>query len=196
MGEEPGVVAPSVAATAKRPEPLTGSEKLWQLALFITGALLILGILVWFGLSTDGGGLTSQVSESTEPVGGGTGTKETTTTNYADTVVIFALTLGGALILAAAFYGRLRELKLGGLTLGLGELPPDQQEKLDKKTEQVITRSTDDEDKQRVLKAAAQRLARERFYKQYWGVRPRLPEADLNRIAEDTAQEVLRATGE
>jgi len=44
--------------------------------------------------------------------------KVTDETDYADTVVIFALTAGVALALAGAFYGRLRSLKLGALELG------------------------------------------------------------------------------
>ena len=73
--------------------------------LVVLGSLLTVGVLIWFGLSTDDGGLKSKVTTVTEPVGQtASGTKTTTTTDYADTIVVFALTSGAALVLAGAFY--------------------------------------------------------------------------------------------
>jgi hypothetical protein len=63
--------------------------------------------------------------------------KRTSETDYADTVVIFALTAGAALALAGAFYSRLRSLKLGALELGFVK----------------------DEDKQTAKDAAASKIA-------------------------------------
>lgn len=106
------------SATTKLPAALTPAEQRWSGMLVALGIVLIVGVTVWFGLSTDNGGLKSKVSVVPEPVGqSAAGTKTTTTTDYADTIVIFALTAGAAFILAGAFYGRLRELKLGGLAL-------------------------------------------------------------------------------
>src|SRR5436190_2404111 len=128
----------ATSPSTKLPAPLTVTEQAWSAVLVIIGSLLTVGVLIWFGLSTDDGGLKSKVTTVTEPAGqtassGQTaaGTKTTTTTDYADTIVIFALTSGASLILAGAFYGRLRELKLGALTFDVGELPPQKQQELD-----------------------------------------------------------------
>jgi hypothetical protein len=105
---------------SKTPEKLTKTEKRLAGLMLVLGVLLTVGTLAWFAGSTDGT-LKSKETVTKEPVGPeARGEKSTTETDYADTVVIFALTLGGVLILAGAFFGRIREIRLGGAVLTMG----------------------------------------------------------------------------
>ena len=186
----------ATSSTTKLPAALTTSEK-WRAALLVVlGILLTIGVLVWFGLSTEDGGLKSKVTNVSEPVGeGATGTKTTTTTDYADTVVIFALTVGAAFILAGAFYGRLRELKLGGLALGLGELSPEKEHELDAKVDEQVKAEVADPTKQKIVKAAALSLASEEVRSQFWGVVPSPPSGTLDDIARTASRRALETFG-
>ena len=191
MASEAG--APTSPST-KLPAPLTQAEQGWTAVLVILGAMLTVGVLIWFGLSTDDGGLKSKVTTVTEPAGQTTsGTKTTTTTDYADTIVIFALTAGAALVLAGAFYGRLRELKLGALTLGVGELAPDKQQQLDQQVASQVSSQVDDPQKREVATAAAKALARETLKRQYWGVVPSPPPETISQAAEHAATRAVQA---
>jgi hypothetical protein len=172
------------SATTKLPAPLTSTEKAWSAVLVILGLLLTVGVLIWFGASTAGGGLKSKVTTITETGTGASASKKTEETDYADTVVIFALTSGVALMLAGAFFGRLRELKLGGLTLGVGELPAEKQKELDGKIEEKIPADTKGREK---VVAAAKTFARQKFYDTYWGAIPSPPADAMDAIAEDAA---------
>ncbi len=119
MTTTPVPVAAAAQKVTKTPEALSDREKALAWTLVGVGVALILGLLIWFGASSGDFGLKSKEITTTEPVGG-TGTKTTKQTDYADTVVIFGLTLGGALLLAGAFYGRLREITVGGAILKVG----------------------------------------------------------------------------
>jgi hypothetical protein len=179
---------------SKTPEKLSTAEKRWSGLLVGLGSLLIIGVLVWFGLSTGDGGLKSKTVKVREPALNKPGTKTTETTDYADTVVIFALTVGAALVLGGAFYGRLRELKLGALTLGVGELPPEKQQTLAKAADQALKPQQSDADKRAVLTKAAQALAQQRIRGEYWGVVPRPPDDYLEKVAKEAAIDVVHAS--
>lgn len=182
----------ATSATTKLPAALTTAEKWWAALLVALGTLLTIGVLVWFGLSTEGGGLKSKDTTVSEPVGeGATGTKTTTTTDYADTIVIFALTAGAAFVLAGAFYGRLRELKLGGLVLGLGELSPEKKHELDAKVDEQVKAEVADPTKQEIVKAAALSLATADLRRQFWGVIPTPPSATLDDAARTASRRAL-----
>jgi hypothetical protein len=183
--------------STKLPAPLTTTEKLWSALLVVLGVLLTVGVLIWFGATTEGGGLKSKVTKITEPVGQNpSGQKVTDTTDYADTVVIFALTAGAAFILAGAFYGRLREIKLGALTLGLGELPPDKEQQLDEKIEKKVEETAPAPEKKEAVRAAAQSLARRDLQRQYWGVFPSPPDDALESAASTAVAKALSAFGD
>ncbi len=152
----------------------------------VSGLVLVFGVLAWFALSTDGGALLSKKTVTTKA-------GDTTTTEYADSVVIFALTTGAGFVLAGAFFGRLRELKLGALTVGVGELPPIEKAKAVEVAQQQIAATTTDETKQRILTAAADKLIEDRFQKQYWGVVPHPPDATLEQLGKAAAQDALSA---
>jgi hypothetical protein len=185
--------APALAVS-KTPNKLSTTEKWWSALLVVLGSLLIIGILVWFGASTDDGGLKSKVTKVTEPSGQQAGNKTTETTDYADTVVIFALTVGAALVLSGAFYGRLRELKLGALTVGVGELPPDKKEKIAETADEALKEKQPDDTKRAVLTKAAEALAQERVRSDYWGVVPSPPDNYLEEVARQAASKVANAT--
>lgn len=175
--------------TTKLPAPLTKGEKAWSAVLVAMGLVLTVGVLVWFGLSTDDGGLKSKVTTTIETGTGASLRKETTQTDYADTVVIFALTSGVALMLAGAFFGRLRELKLGGLSFRVGELPPEKEKELDQAVEANVPAEVANRP---AVVAAAKLLARQKFYAEYWGPVPSPPTPALRAIARDAAAEVVR----
>jgi len=102
------------------PKPLSGTEKFLAAVLIVLGLGLIIGTLIWFADSTEGGGLVSKETTTTEPVGQtAAGEKVVTETDYADTVVIFALTIGAGLLLSGALFTRLKEVKIGGATVVL-----------------------------------------------------------------------------
>lgn len=104
---------------SKTPEKLSDAEKFLAGVMLVLGVLLTVGTLAWFASSTDGT-LKSKEKVTKEPVGPeATGEKSITETDYADTVVIFSLTLGGVLILAGAFFGRIREIRLGTATIAM-----------------------------------------------------------------------------
>lgn len=104
---------------SKTPEKLSRAEKFLAGLMLVLGVLLTAGTLTWFASSTDGT-LKSKETVTKEPVGpAARGEKVTTATDYADTVVIFALTLGGVFVLAGAFFGRIREIRLGMATIAM-----------------------------------------------------------------------------
>ena len=56
------------------------------------------------------------VSKTVETTGEGA-TKKVVETDYSDAIVIFAMTIGGACVLAGALYGRLRDITLDNLKI-------------------------------------------------------------------------------
>jgi hypothetical protein len=131
-------VTPSQPSATKTPEALSNREKALAWALAIGGIVLVLGVLIWFGASTDDFSLKSKDVVTSEPVGG-SGSKTTTENDYADTVVIFVLTIGAAFTLAGVFYGRLREITIGGATLKIGAPTEEQKQKVGEKAEEIVT---------------------------------------------------------
>jgi hypothetical protein len=115
----------------KRPKPMTGPEKLWAGALVVVGAVLLVGIVVWFLLST-GGELVTKSSVTTTT----SGQTATETTEYADSVLLGGIGVAAGLLLAGAFYARIREIKLpGGVSASMfGDEP----EAVPAKTEEAI----------------------------------------------------------
>lgn len=166
-------------------------EKWSSAILMLSGALLTLGVLAWFGLDHSGGG--GFVSKVTEASGAGA-TQKTTTTEYSDTVIIFALATGAALLLAGGLYGRLRDLTLGPLKMGFAELPPDKQKTLDEAAKQTIEEKTPGKATPDLV-ASAQALARAQLQQQYWGPVPQPPEQTLQLIGQQAATAVLSSSG-
>jgi hypothetical protein len=132
---DPVAAAANTAPVApKKPQPLTRGETIGAIVLFVAG-LLLLGLTLYGFSNTDSNFIfkskevtTTEAVEKSSEDGGGEptpqgseppATKTTEEVDFADTVVIFALTAGAALTLGGAFYGRLRSLKLGGLELDL-----------------------------------------------------------------------------
>jgi hypothetical protein len=88
---------------------MTRPEKLWAGTLVAVGAVLLVGIVVWFLLSTGGELLTKNTVETTTE-----GRTATETTEYADSVLLGGIGVAAGLLLAGAFYARIREIKLPG----------------------------------------------------------------------------------
>jgi hypothetical protein len=181
---------PAVVATAT-PARLSTTERIWAGIISVLGAALVLGTLVWFAVSTGGELVSKETLTSTT----GDGASATETTEYSDAIVVFALTAGTGLLLAGAFYGRLRELKLGALTLGLGELPPEKQQTIAEKVTEQIAGTTDDPRQQARLAAEAMARAQEMFREAYWGVVPSPPDEALEELAREATSDVLSRAG-
>jgi hypothetical protein len=104
----------------KKPAPLrpfSWIEWVSVALLIVLGILLTVGTLVWFGLSHKAGG-GSFASKTVVTTGTGA-TQKVDETDYSDTIVIFALTLGATFVLAGTMYGRLRDITLGQLKIDL-----------------------------------------------------------------------------
>jgi hypothetical protein len=99
------------SATTKTPTKLTGREWIAPTLLAACGLLLVISTLLVYGWHHNGNtekGFVSKVTKVTDATA--TAPKVTTTTEYGETVVIFALTIGAAMLLCAAFYTRIREI--------------------------------------------------------------------------------------
>jgi hypothetical protein len=104
--------AQNEVAKAKR-GPLLG-EREAAVGFVLLGLLLVLGPLIWLGVSANGEPRSKEVV-TTEPVGKeATGTKTTSETGYAETLIVALVGTGALLIIVGAFYGRLKEIKLPG----------------------------------------------------------------------------------
>jgi len=112
---------PLIATGPSKPaKKLDTAERVLAGILIGLGFLLIIGVLVWFAASTDNGSLVSKEVTTTEPVGQETtGQKKVEETNYADSVVVFALTIGAVMTLSGAFFGRIREIKFNGVVVSM-----------------------------------------------------------------------------
>jgi hypothetical protein len=186
--QTPGAIT---SPATKLPAPLTTSEKGWSAVLVVLGSLLIVGVLIWYAAST-GGELKSKESKVTEPVGANaTGTKTTETTEYADTIVIFALTAGAGFLLAGAFYGRLRELKLGALTLGLTELSPEKKQELEQKIDQQVEATVQDPQQQQAAKVVARAIAEKQVAQRSVGMMAAPTTAAVDDIAASATKQAV-----
>lgn len=130
MISNPPVVAP---VQSKTPEELSKWEKILSVLMVVLGVLLIVGTLAWLAGSTDGA-LKSKETVTTEPTGGAAGEKEVTETDYADTVVVFSLTIGAILILSGGFFARIKEIKVGTAAVVM-RAPGDEKKKAEDEAE-------------------------------------------------------------
>jgi hypothetical protein len=178
--------APTQVLT-KTPETLTGFEKALAWALAGIGVALIMGSFIWFGASTDDFTLKSKEVVTSEPVGG-SGTKTTKETDYADTVVIFALTIGAAFTLAGAFYGRLREITIGGATLKVGPTEEERQAVTEKTQEKIKEKAPG---KVEILAPAASAFAEAQLEARALTTIEPLTEEQLDKIADAAVSRVL-----
>jgi hypothetical protein len=192
--------ATSAAAAAKKPQPLTLWESVGAVLLFVAGLALIGLTLYGFANSDSTFSFqskkvtTTEFSQQSSADGRGAGKpdpeKKTEETDYADTVAVFALTIGAALALAGAFYGRLRSLKLGGLELGLvGE---QQMKQAAQKAADDVKRSVPDTSKQPAAEAAAEQVAIADLSRAAaLGIKP--TDSVVDGIASQAAQKVAQA---
>jgi hypothetical protein len=131
MDGSPPVVA---VGQSKSSNKLTRTEW-WLAALLICfGVLLICGTLGWYALSTDGAAMVSKEIHTTEPVGKAAGEKKTEETDYAESLITFGLTIGAVMVIAGAFFGRIREIKFGTASVVL-TAPEEEKEKAERKAE-------------------------------------------------------------
>jgi len=168
-------IANTIGPPPKKPQSLTKYESVGAVVLFIAGLALI-GLTLYGFSNTDSNFIfKSKEVTKTEPVqqsssggqaeeskpqnGGQIGTTTTEEVEYADTVVIFALTAGAALALGGAFYGRLRSLKLGGLELGIVG-SEEEQKAADKAAETVQDSTKVSDDHKEIVTKAAQEVAK------------------------------------
>jgi hypothetical protein len=141
-----------------------------------------------------------EVTTTTEPVagaptndtdGGASEKKTVEETDFADTVVIFALALGAALILAGGFYGRLRSLKLGPLEMNF--VGDEEEKKVTEKAADKIDEKISDPEKKATAKAAVKPVALAELNRiAAMGIKPTEPVIDwaASQAAQKVAAEV------
>jgi hypothetical protein len=102
--------------------PLDKWEKWAVLTFWVTGAILIAFSVIWYGGNNGapGGTHSTLVSKLTTTMTVGTN-KTVTETTYSDSFLIFTLTTGVLFLLAAGFYGRVRDITLGAVKVELEE---------------------------------------------------------------------------
>jgi uncharacterized Tic20 family protein len=98
-------------------EELSRGQRAIAVLIVLLGLMLVAGSLLWLGLSTDDGVLAAKQTFTVETAG----KKTVTETEFAETLVIAALTIGAVLILVGAFFGRIREIKFGNSGIALTE---------------------------------------------------------------------------
>jgi hypothetical protein len=184
MRSTPAVLA--TAAASKKPLPLEGWERASAVFIFVAGVLLVAGVIVWFGISTGDWKLVSKTTS-------GTGATATTT-DYSDSIVIFAIATGAALMLAGAFYARLREIRLGPVTVGFGtELPEAKRAAVSKQVRQRIDARVEDPQMREILMPAAELLALEQARTQYVTTLATVSDTQLANVAQASADRVIAA---
>ena len=178
---------PSVKpAVTKTPETLSRAETGLAWALVFLGVALIVGVLIWFGATTPDSNLVSKTVETTEEGGA----KTITETDYAETVVLFALTIGAAFTLAGAFYNRLREITLGGVILKVG--PTDEQKgEVGKKAEDAVREQAPDQAE--ALAPVAKAVAEDQLEARSLLTLTEPTEGEIEKIAEASASRVVEA---
>jgi hypothetical protein len=184
---------PTPAVDTKTPETLGGWEKLVATILFLGGAALIAAMLLGF----PSGDFTFKAKElkTVEEAGA----KTTSETDFADSVAIFVLTAGAGLMLAGAFYGRLREITLGAFKATLRGAPVEEKDetagKAEQKTEEKIEASPSDpppEQKELAIAAAGEVAKADLDAAAARGLPPDDPLVQ-DEVAERAAQKVIRA---
>jgi hypothetical protein len=140
---------------------LSGAEKALAAMLVVLGMLLIVGTLIWLGASTDSGSVISKETHTTEPVGAeANGQKTVDETEYAETLIVFALTIGAVMVLSGTFFGRIREIKFGTAALVL-QAPKEEVEKAKKKAEEEAKAKAPEGKKDEAAAIAGQEAARQ-----------------------------------
>ena len=169
--------------------------------LVIAGLALTFGTMLWYGLSerptgtagTESGSATGLISKvSTTRKGQGAAQEVTTTTESSDTILIFALTAGVALSLSGAFYGRMREIKLGGLDMTVGDLPEEAKEKLKSSVQAAAASANVSDATKASVETAAGELAKGRLIENHSGVVPKLADKTLDEAAQQAVADVLK----
>ena len=182
---EPHAVLAS-AASSKKPLPLSGWEKASAAFIVTAGLLLVLGTILWFGLSTGDWRLVSRTTT-------GSGSSATTT-DYSDSIVVFAIATGAALMLAGAFYARLREIRLGPVTVGVGaELSAEKRRAVVQGVHDAMRTSCLDVGMRQVLTPAAEVLAVEQARAQYVTALTDVSDVQLADVGRSCAQRVIAA---
>ena len=121
-------------------------------------------------------------------------TKGNTTTEYSDSLVIAGLALGALLVLCGAFFGRIREITIGGVGIKLAELTESKKETLQEKVTEKASAAVPEERKPKVA-VAAYGLALEKFRAQFPGAaEAEPPDRVLESLAEEAVREVEPST--
>jgi hypothetical protein len=188
-------VEPVVTPATKRPKPLTKAEKQWAAALIVVGAIVLIGTVAWFAGST-GGSLKTKETKTTKA--SGTTPEQTSTTEYSDSVLLAGLGTAAGLLLAGAFYARMREIKLPGnvdVTLSDGEVPQEKKDKIDQAITQTIDQATKPADvSSEVIKQAARQVAHTQLKQDYPGPATKAAsDAYLEQLGSTSAREILQA---
>jgi hypothetical protein len=155
---------PLIATGPSKPaKKLDKAEKLLAGLLIGLGFLLIVGVLIWFAASTDNGSLVSKEVTTSEPAGqGATGQKTVEETNYADGVVIFALTIGAVMTLSGAFFGRIREIKFNGVVISM-DAPEEVANQAQKTAEEKAKQEATTPEKETAAAALAGSMAKQQI---------------------------------
>jgi hypothetical protein len=172
-------------ATTKTPTKLTGREWIAPTLLAGCGLLLVVGTLAVYGWRHTEGtekGFITKITKVTEAIG--TKPKVTTTTEYGETMVIFALTIGAAMLLCAAFYTRIREIKVEGIDLTLAEGTA-----LDKGVDSAVKARAPD--KQAAMAPLAKVVARQHAYDALLSAPRGLTPAELEEIGHQAVDQLL-----
>jgi hypothetical protein len=180
-----GLVSMATAARTKQPQELTEPEKTRAKWLGIGGVVLVLLTVGLYGVSHKGakaGVFVTKVTTTTEPK---TGPKTTTTTEYGESIVLFALTIGAAMFLCAAFYGRIREIKVEGIDISLD---PTEVEAVEKG---VKAATKDSGDKAAEVEPLAKAVAHERASQAIATSARGLPADKLEALGKEAAEDIL-----
>lgn len=180
------------AVNTKQPHVLSDSERHWAATLAVCGVALILGTLVWYGLSHTGtrtggveGALVTKITTTSEPSNKAE-PKTTTTTEYGETIVIFDLTIGTAMLLCGAFYGRIREIKVEGMDLSL---EPAEAEAVNKGIEDAVNEAATP--KKEAVAPLAKTVAHQRAAEAILTSARGLPTEKLEEIGRQAVRDVL-----
>jgi hypothetical protein len=176
----------AAAASSKKPQPLGCWERFSAIVVFLAGLVLVGGVIYWFGSSTENFRLVSKVTH---------GSGETArTTNYSDGIVIFSIATGAGLMLAGAFYARLREIRLGPVAVGVGpDLPEEQKTTVETKVKQRLRNKVSDSDRREKLLPAATALALQEARIKYLAATPNVTDDELSDVANVSVERLVAA---
>jgi len=180
-----------VATPAKTVQPakLSCTEKWLAGLLMVLGVgMLVVLLSAFMSRGQDWSLISKEVTEVTAATAEA-GEKKTTTTEYSDSVLITGLGVGGLFILTGVFFGRIREIALpGGISMKLGELPPDKDKELKDSIEKKAKEKGATDEKAKALAEEARKQAGLVFQDEYWGAVPQPSSDDLERIADKSVE--------